>query len=119
MCSCHISCVVVVVAVAVVVVRCTGWANDGLHHPTDSNRPQPTPNDSNRQTNNRPASLNGDSAYSLVRALLPGMAARKKGFVLLISSLITKMPHATLSLYYLEKAKINALANVLQVRAWF
>ncbi|KAI8468480.1 MAG: hypothetical protein J3K34DRAFT_522942 [Monoraphidium minutum] len=57
--------------------------------------------------------LNGDATYALVKELLPGMVARGRGFVLCISSLITKMPFACLSNYYLEKAKINALATVL------
>jgi NAD(P)-dependent dehydrogenase (short-subunit alcohol dehydrogenase family) len=59
--------------------------------------------------------LNGDAAYGLVRAFLPAMAAARRGHIVLISSLIVKMPHAQLSTYYLEKAKVNALATVLQV----
>lgn len=58
--------------------------------------------------------LNGDATYGLVRAFLPQMAAAGRGHVVLISSLITRMPHAMLSTYYLEKAKVNALATVLQ-----
>lgn len=58
--------------------------------------------------------VNGDATYSMVKELLPGMVERKKGYIVCISSLITKMPFVCLSNYYLEKAKINALATLLQ-----
>lgn len=46
----------------------------------------PPPDDDNLYTTtHRGPRLNGDSAYTLIKALLPGMVARRRGFVLLVS----------------------------------
>lgn len=48
-----------------------------LHHSHQHHQPRRSCTTTDR--------LNGDSAYGLVKALLPGMVARRRGFVLLVS----------------------------------
>lgn len=58
--------------------------------------------------------LNGQACYSLVRSLLPAMVTRKKGAVVCISSIASKMT-AYMAPYGAEKAKMNALCQALDV----
>lgn len=58
--------------------------------------------------------LNGHSCYSLVHGLLPAMVARRKGAVVCISSVASRMT-AFMAPYGSEKAKMNALCEALDV----